>query len=764
MVYIYNNIIRDIVSSKFDTTAGSSSQNYGIRIVNGSSTDIKINHNTIALQQLNTSGVSTNEHSSCVVVATGTTLSEFINNILVNNSTSTNAYGLTTLASTAISGATMSNNNYKIASGNIGYYNALPYTSVATWQGATSKDAGALTETPTFVSTTNLHIDTTNPNAVNLHNKGVPVTGVSDDYDGDVRSLTVPDMGADEFNLSVCASPLNAGSLSPASASKCLGSTQTFSVTGATTGIGVSYQWQVSTVSSTSGFSDVTAGTGFNTANFTTASLNSTGTTYYRLRIVCSLSTDTIYSSVATLTVYGLPNVQVNSAVFSYCHPGGVPVNLVASGADNYTWSPSNGLSGTSGATVSASPSVSTTYTVTGVNTLGSCSATAVSTVTLNGMPMIQSLTASPTILCGGNSGTLSADVYAFQGTNAGFYQFSSGSGAGLDPMTGASTIVNAGVDETNSPIQTLPFAFNFNNASYTTYVASPNGWMMFGGPGVTQSNNITISSTNVPKLFPYWDDLATGSNGWIKNVTTGTAPNRIHKIEWRLAIPLSLATPANSTFQVWLYENTNKIEYRYGTMGNPGASATASAGLTGSPTQYQSITFATNTVSNSSPNDIQNGVPASGTFYTFNAPNPVLSYNWEPSAYLSNSTDATTSVGSLTANETFTLTVNNAGCETSDTITVGYAAGVVCGAITSSNGSTVCLGSSTQLTANASVGGTPYTYQWSPSAGLSSTSIANPLASPTVNTTYTVIVTDNCGTTCSSTITINVQSTPAVT
>ncbi len=40
--------------------------------------------------------------------------------------------------------------------------------------------------------------------------------------------------------------------------------------------------------------------------------------------------------------------------------------------------------------------------------------------------------------------------------------------------------------------------------------------------------------------------------------------------------------------------------------------------------------------------------------------------------------------------------------------------------------------------------GSAPYTYSWSPSAGLSSTAVANPTASPTVTTTYTVTVTDS--------------------
>src|SRR6218665_312085 len=39
-----------------------------------------------------------------------------------------------------------------------------------------------------------------------------------------------------------------------------------------------------------------------------------------------------------------------------------------------------------------------------------------------------------------------------------------------------------------------------------------------------------------------------------------------------------------------------------------------------------------------------------------------------------------------------------------------------------------------------------PYKYSWSPAAGLSATNTANPIATPTVNTTYTVTVTDDTG------------------
>ena len=49
--------------------------------------------------------------------------------------------------------------------------------------------------------------------------------------------------------------------------------------------------------------------------------------------------------------------------------------------------------------------------------------------------------------------------------------------------------------------------------------------------------------------------------------------------------------------------------------------------------------------------------------------------------------------------------------------------------------------------------------YSWSPATGLTSTTIANPVATPTVNTTYTVVVTDNSG--CSSTDSVAITVSP---
>jgi hypothetical protein len=84
--------------------------------------------------------------------------------------------------------------------------------------------------------------------------------------------------------------------------------------------------------------------------------------------------------------------------------------------------------------------------------------------------------------------------------------------------------------------------------------------------------------------------------------------------------------------------------------------------------------------------------------------------------------------------------------------------------AATASSPVTICAGDSIQISVTATGGGAPYTYAWSPAAGLSNASVATPMASPASTATYTVIVTDGCGATVTANATVNVNSAPAVT
>jgi gliding motility-associated-like protein len=67
----------------------------------------------------------------------------------------------------------------------------------------------------------------------------------------------------------------------------------------------------------------------------------------------------------------------------------------------------------------------------------------------------------------------------------------------------------------------------------------------------------------------------------------------------------------------------------------------------------------------------------------------------------------------------------------------------------------TICPGDSTQLIVPDGF----VNYEWSPATGLSDTDIRNPWASPTDNTTYTVIITDECGEAIYDTVNVFVNS-----
>jgi gliding motility-associated-like protein len=78
---------------------------------------------------------------------------------------------------------------------------------------------------------------------------------------------------------------------------------------------------------------------------------------------------------------------------------------------------------------------------------------------------------------------------------------------------------------------------------------------------------------------------------------------------------------------------------------------------------------------------------------------------------------------------------------------------------ITLTPNSAICINGSIQLNAS---GGTQYL--WAPAGSLSNATISNPVASPTVTTTYTVTVTDGNGCVDSAGVTITVNPLPTVT
>lgn len=107
-----------------------------------------------------------------------------------------------------------------------------------------------------------------------------------------------------------------------------------------------------------------------------------------------------------------------------------------------------------------------------------------------------------------------------------------------------------------------------------------------------------------------------------------------------------------------------------------------------------------------------------------------------------------------LNPNSSFTITATGL-MENVDISGINVAAPTV--KITTLPPYSICPGSSITLTSVAS-GDLPISYLWTPASGLSSTTISNPVANPTVTTPYIVTVTDGNGIKASAVITIEVN------
>ncbi|HMS99282.1 MAG TPA: BNR-repeat neuraminidase N-terminal domain-containing protein [Saprospiraceae bacterium] len=205
---ITNNFIRDCKMVVYQTSATSTFIPCGLFFTAGATNVNFINNTVVMNTQL---GSGTNFSSFCVNSSvSGVTFSKFNNNILVNNATSTSAYCFYVNNTASISSANVNNNNYYSSGGNIGYYNGSARTSLTNWQSATTKDNLSFNSNPSFVTSTDLHLNYGSLTSL-FESTGAPVgtTNVTSDFDGDTRpgptgsingGGTNPDMGADEFD------------------------------------------------------------------------------------------------------------------------------------------------------------------------------------------------------------------------------------------------------------------------------------------------------------------------------------------------------------------------------------------------------------------------------------------------------------------------------------------------------------------------------------------------------------------------------------
>ena len=141
--------------------------------------------------------------------------------------------------------------------------------------------------------------------------------------------------------------------------------------------------------------------------------LNPTLTTNYT--VTATSSAGCTKSALKQIVVNQLPSVQTTATATSVCL--GSSTTITASGTNTYTWQP-GGITGNS---LTVTPLVNTTYTVTGTSTTTGCSKTSTRLISIKSLPNVTT-TASPTTVCSGNASTLTAsgaNTYVWQPSGA---------------------------------------------------------------------------------------------------------------------------------------------------------------------------------------------------------------------------------------------------------------------------------------------------------------------------------------------------------
>jgi hypothetical protein len=409
--------------------------------------------------------------------------------------------------------------------------------------------------------------------------------------------------------------------------------------------------------------------------------------------------TGTTGSSTGTktvvVTVNSTPTVSISPSTATICNGGNI--QLTASGASTYSWSPTTNLTSGTAANPTASPTTTTTYTVTGTGSNG-CTATVSRIVTVNSLPTV-SISPSTATICSGGSIQITA-------SGATSYTWS--------PTTNltSSTVANP----TASPTSTT---------TYTVTGTDANGCVN------TVSRVVTVNSNPTVSISPSTAAICNGGN---IQLTASGAVNYI----WSPTSNLTSSTVANPTASP-----SSTTTYSVTGTASNGCTATASRIVT--VNSLPTVMISPNTAAICNGSNIQ--LTASGA----------STYTWSPSTNLSSSTIANpTASPSATTTYTVTGTDGNSCVGTASRIvTVNSLPSVTI----SPSVTTICAGDNVQLVASGGV-----SFVWSPSSGLSSTTIANPIASPSVNTTYTVVGTTANGCTGTATKLVPVIALPTVT
>ncbi len=480
----------------------------------------------------------------------------------------------------------------------------------------------------------------------------------------------------------------------------------TASLTAGTTTTGVTINW----FNASAGGSPIGTGSPFTTPTFTAAG------TYTLYAGYCDGGT---YRIPSVITVITGPTLTVNSP--SIC--SGQSATLTASGATTYTWN-----TGATTSSIVVSPTVATTYTISG--TLATCAATRTTNVTILTAP---SLTATPASVCSGQSATLTA---------SGATTYTWNTGATTSSIVVSPTVAtNYTVSGSNgSCISSLVTSVSTNSlpsvtSTTATICAGQSATLTAGGASTYTWNTGATTSSIVVSPTVTTNYTVTGNNGTCSNTRTTTVV-----LATTPTVTASSATICSGASTVLTAGGATSYTWNTGP-------TTSTVSLSPTTTTNYTVTGSNGTCSNTrttsivvNPNPtvaVNSPTLCSGQTTTLTA-SGASTYTWNPGGLSGSSVTV-----SPTSNQSYTITATSSLSCLGNTVTT---VSVTSTPTVAASSATICPGGTATLTASGAT-----TYTWNP-GGATGTTLT---VSPVVNTTYTVTGANG---NCVSTRTVNVN------
>lgn len=279
-------------------------------------------------------------------------------------------------------------------------------------------------------------------------------------------------------------------------------------------------------------------------ATTTSISVSPTVTTTYT--VTGTATTGCTNTAVRTVTVNPLPTINVSTSSSVVCL--GQTANLNASGASTYTWMPGSLV----GAAVVTSPITNTTYTVTGTSAAG-CTNTAVRSVTVNPLPIVNT-SVTNSVICAGQSTTLTASgastytwnpggitgspivvnptsttVYTVTGRNANGCSNTATRAVTVNPLptinaSSSSSLICTGQTATLNATGAVTYTWNPGGATGASTAVSPtvNTTYSVSGTGSNGCNNTAMYTLSVSACTGIEQIVNAGGYTIFPNPTTG--------------------------------------------------------------------------------------------------------------------------------------------------------------------------------------------------------------------------------------------------